>query len=51
MQWLAFRPAILRWILPETHTTQPTPGMPILSARSMGCEGRASCRRWSGYPY
>jgi len=25
MRRLAFRPAILRWMLPETHTTQPTP--------------------------
>jgi len=25
MRRLAFHPAILRWMLPETHTTQPTP--------------------------
>jgi len=39
MRRLAFRPAILRLMLPETHTTQPTPGTPIFSAKSMGCEG------------
>jgi|GEM_PF-2620276 len=39
MRRLAFRPAILRWMLPETHTTQPTPpgGLLIPVSRNAAC--------------